>query len=511
MNVSVRGAAPARFATPFLAVPVRADYDVSSLPLPGLDAATSSQLAAARARGDFSCKEGQTFLVYPDAAGGGPERILLVGAGKGESLTPERLRRVAGTAAKQAAKLRVERFAVFLPGDLLAGASISREDAARALVEGGVLGAYAFTEMKSPPESGEPPVEVAEMVLLVETEDAAETLGEAARTAEIVARAERLARDLGNLPGNVVTPTYLAETAERIGRERGMRVTVLGPRELEAEGMRALLAVSAGSNQEPRLIVMEHRGGAEGDPPLAIVGKGVTFDSGGISIKPAASMEEMKFDMSGAGATIAALQAIAELGLPVNVVGIVPATENLLSGSSMRPGDIVRTHLGKTVEIVNTDAEGRLILADALSYARRFAPAAVVDAATLTGACVVALGHVATAVFGNDEGLAAELLAAADRTGARAWQLPMFEEYRELIRSEYADIKNSGGRPAGSVTAAWFLREFAGSIPWVHLDIAGTAYGEGKLSYQTRGSTGVPTRIFVEWVRARSAGGRSAG
>jgi len=510
MNVSVRGAAPARFATPLLAVPVRTD-DASSLPLPGLDAATSEQLAAARARGDFTGKEGQTFLVYPDASAGGPERVLLVGTGSGGGLTPERLRRAAGTAARQAVKLRTHRFAVFLPGDLLAGVAFPREDAARALVEGGVLGAYTFTGMKSSPENGDPPVEVAEMTLLVETEDAAEPLREAARTAEVVARAERLARDLGNLPGNVVTPAYLAETAERIGREHGLRVSVLGPRELAEEGMRALLAVSAGSDQEPRLIVMEHLGGAEGEAPLVIVGKGVTFDSGGISIKPAASMEEMKFDMSGAGATIAALQAIAELGLPVNVVGIVPATENLLSGSAMRPGDIVRTHLGKTVEVVNTDAEGRLILADALSYARRFEPAAVVDAATLTGACVVALGHVAAAVFGNDDGLAAELLAAAERAGSRAWQLPMFEEYREQIRSEYADIKNSGGRPAGSITAAWFLREFAGSFPWVHLDIAGTAYGEGKLSYQTRGSTGVPTRIFVEWVRARSAGGRSAG
>jgi leucyl aminopeptidase len=270
--------------------------------------------------------------------------------------------------------------------------------------------------------------------------------------------------------------------------------------------MRALLAVAQGSDQEPRLIVLEHRGGTEGAQPLVIVGKGVTFDAGGISIKPAANMEEMKFDMSGAGATLAAMQAIAELGLRANVVGIVPATENLLSGSAMRPGDILRTHLGKTVEIVNTDAEGRLILADALSYARRFDPAAVVDAATLTGACVVALGHVAAGMFGNDEALVAEVRAAGERVGSRVWQLPMFDEYRDLIRSEYADIKNSGGRPAGSISAAWFLREFAGSFPWVHLDVAGTAYGEGKLSYQTRGSTGVPTRLFVEWVRARSAG-----
>ncbi len=506
MNVSVQAAAPARFATPLLAVPVLADAASGADVLPGLDAATAAQLAAAHARGDFAGREGQTFLIYPDAASGGPERILLVGAGKPDELTAERLRRAAGTAAKQAVKLKAERFALWVSPGLLASGRVTAEDAARALTEGGVLGAYTFSEMKSRPEGGEAAVQAAELALLAESEEAAEGLREGARFGEVVARAERLARDLGNLPPNLVTPAYLAETAERIARERGLRATVLGRRELEEEGMRALLAVAQGSEQEPRLIVLEHRGGAEGDKPLVIVGKGVTFDSGGISIKPALNMEEMKFDMSGAGATLAAMQAVAELGLRANVVGIVPATENLLSGAAMRPGDIVRTHLGKTVEIVNTDAEGRLILADALSYARRFEPAAVVDAATLTGACVVALGHVAAGMFGNDEALVAELRAAGERVGSRVWQLPMFDEYRDQIRSEYADIKNSGGRPAGSITAAWFLREFAGSFPWVHLDVAGTAYGEGKLSYQTRGSTGVPTRLFVEWVRARSAG-----
>ncbi|HEX2189841.1 MAG TPA: leucyl aminopeptidase [Longimicrobiaceae bacterium] len=510
MKVSVQASAPARFTTPLLAVPVPADADASSPPLPGLDDATAANVAAARSRGDFAGKEGQVLVVYPQAGSGGPERVLLVGTGKGEETTPERLRRAAGTAAKQAAKLRADRFALWVPGALSTG-SVGPAEAAQALAEGGVLGSYAFTRMKSRPEGGEAPVEVAEMVLLADSEEAAAGLAEGARVGEVVARAERLARDLGNLPPNVATPAYLAETAERIARERGMEATVLGRRELEEEGMGALLAVAQGSDQEPKLIVLQHRGGAEGERPLVIVGKGVTFDAGGISIKPAANMEEMKFDMSGAGATLAAMQAVAELGLPANVVGIVPATENLLSGSAMRPGDVLRTHLGKTVEVVNTDAEGRLILADALSYARRFDPAAIVDAATLTGACVIALGHVAAAVYGNDDALVAELRAAGDRAGTRAWQLPMYDEYREQLRSEYADLKNSGGRPAGSITAAWFLREFAGNVPWAHLDVAGTAYGEGKLPYQTRGSTGVPTRLFVEWVRARSAGERPAG
>jgi leucyl aminopeptidase len=321
---------------------------------------------------------------------------------------------------------------------------------------------------------------------------------------EIVARADTLARDLGNQPGNVATPTYLAETAERMGRERGLKVTVLGRAELEEEGMGALLAVAAGSEQEPRLIVMEHRGGGDDDKPLVLIGKGLTFDAGGISIKPAAGMEDMKFDMCGGAATIAAMQAVAELGIAANVIGIVPSSENLLGGAAMKPGDVFRTHLGKTIEVVNTDAEGRLILADALSYARRYEPAAVVDCATLTGACVVALGHQASGLMGNDDALVEELRAAGERVGQRAWPLPMYDEYREQIRSDYADIKNSGGRPAGAITAGWFLREFAGDFKWAHLDIAGTAYGDGKLPYQAKGSTGVPMRLLVEWVRSRA-------
>ncbi|MDQ3389650.1 MAG: leucyl aminopeptidase, partial [Gemmatimonadota bacterium] len=283
-----------------------------------------------------------------------------------------------------------------------------------------------------------------------------------------------------------------------------MKVTVLGRDALREEGMGALLAVAQGSEQEPRLIVLEHRRGAPGGRPLALVGKGVTFDSGGISIKPAASMEEMKFDMSGAGAVLGAMQAIGELEVEANVVAIIPATENLLSGASFKPGDIVRSHLGKTVEIVNTDAEGRLILADALSYLRRFEPAAAVDVATLTGACAIALGDQASAVMGNDAELIAELRAAGERTGERAWELPMYDEFCKQIRSDFADIKNSGGRPAGTITAGWFLREFVGDFPWAHLDIAGVAYGEGKLPYQVKGSTGAPTRLLADWILTRA-------
>lgn len=499
MKITALRADPAGHAAPLLAVPVLegADQDAA---FTALDQALGGQLDALRTRGDVRGTVDEAVLFFPAAGAVPAERVLLVGMGKPADLTAERLRRAAGSAAKQAAKSRAPSLAFALPASIVAD-----RVAARAVAEGLVLGAYEFREMKSADDTKPAPVTLDEAaILLPEGADAGEA-AEGARVGEIVARAENLARTLGNLPGNVATPAYLAQTAERIAGEQGLRVTILGPEEMRAEGMGALLAVAQGSEQEPRLIVLEHRGGAEGDRPLVIVGKGLTFDAGGISIKPAQGMEDMKFDMCGGAATLAAMQAIAELDVPVNVVGIVPSSENLLGGAAMKPGDILRAHGGKTIEVVNTDAEGRLILADAISYAKRFDPAAMLDAATLTGACVVALGHAATGVMGNDQALVNEVLAAGEATGERCWQLPMFDDYREQIKSDYADIKNSGGRAGGAITAGWFLREFVGDWPWVHLDVAGTAYGDGKVPYLTKGGTGVPTRIFVEWVTARAA------
>jgi leucyl aminopeptidase len=499
MKIIALRADPAGHATPLLALPVLEDGGQDAA-FTALDQALGGQLAALRSRGDLRGTLGEAVLFFPAAGAVPAERVLLVGMGKAADLTAERLRRAAGSAAKQAAKSRASSLAFPLPASVVAD-----RVAARCVAEGLVLGAYEFREMKSADDEKPAPVSLDEAaILLPEGADAGEA-AEGARVGEIVARAENLARTLGNLPGNVATPAYLAQTAERIAGERGLRVTILGPEEMRAEGMGALLAVAQGSEQEPRLIVLEHRGGAEGDKPLVIVGKGLTFDAGGISIKPAQGMEDMKFDMCGGAATLAAMQAIAELDVPLNVVGIVPSSENLLGGGAMKPGDILRAHGGKTIEVVNTDAEGRLILADAISYAKRFEPAAMLDAATLTGACVVALGHAATGVMGNDQALIDEVLAAGEATGERCWQLPMFDDYREQIKSDYADIKNSGGREAGAITAGWFLREFVGDWPWAHLDVAGTAYGDGKVSYLTKGGTGVPTRIFVEWVTGRAA------
>ena len=487
MNISVRRGGAAGEHAPLLVVPL---FEGQSP-----DASLGAEAAAAHARGAFSGKEGKSVLLFPAS---GPERLLLAGMGKADAATAEKVRRLGGTVAKQAAKARAAQASVLLPATALAA-----QDAARALAEGATLGAYTFTELKARPEDQPAPVDLATLTILLPDGADEGAAAEGARVGGIAARGENLARTLGNLPGNVATPTYLAGVAERIGKDHGMKVTVLGPAEMEKEGMGALLAVARGTEEEPRFIVLEHRGGGEGDRPVVLVGKGLTFDAGGISIKPAAGMEEMKFDMCGGAGVLGAMQAIGELKVRANVVAIVPSSENLLGGRAMKPGDVFRAHSGKTIEVVNTDAEGRLILADALSYAKRFDPVAVLDAATLTGACVIALGHQATGLMGNDESLLAEVRAAGDRTGERCWELPMFEEYREQIRSDYADIKNTGGRPAGAITAGWFLREFV-SYPWCHLDVAGTAWGDGKLSYQVKGATGVPTRLFVDWVLARA-------
>jgi leucyl aminopeptidase len=469
-----------------------------------IDRALGGQLSSVLRSGDFKGREGDSLLLYPAAEGFPAERVLLVGVGEEGSLDRERLRRAAAKATKEAVRLRLDRFSLTLDHAMRVADRITIEEAARAVAEGLELGGYVFDDFKSGEAGAEPRLKVARVEVLEASEETARAIERGVRTGAALARGENLARTLGNLPGNTATPSYLAERAREIGARFGMRVTILGPAELEEEGMGALLAVARGSEQEPRLIVLEHRRGG-GEKPLVLVGKGITFDSGGISIKPAQGMEEMKFDMCGGAAVLGAMHAIGELEVAGDVVGIVPASENLLSGGALKPGDIVRTHLGRTVEVINTDAEGRMILADALSYARRFEPAAIVDAATLTGSCVIALGNQASGALGNDEALVAELCAAGDLVGERLWPLPMFEEYREQLKSDYADLKNSGGRPAGAITAAWFLREFVGDTPWAHLDIAGTAYGEGKLAYQHKGATGVPTRLLVEWVLRRVA------
>jgi leucyl aminopeptidase len=439
--------------------------------------------------GDFAGELGDTSLLYGQEKA---PRLLLVGLGERESFDLERLRRASATAARRARALKLREAALSLPQEAEA------RETARAAAEGAGLGLYRFDRHKSGAENHE-----LETFWLVSGEHDLEQATEGADVGQKVASGALLARDLANEPSNVATPAYLAEKAREVCQRHGMQITVLDRAGLEVEGLTGLSTVGRSASNEPRFIVVEHRKGGDA-APIVLIGKAVTFDSGGISIKPSSGMEDMKFDMSGGAAVLGAMEALGALDLALNVVALVPATENLPGGDAYKPGDVLKLHSGKTVEIVTTDAEGRLILADALSYARRYEPAAVIDCATLTGACHVALGDHASGLMGNDEGLISEVRAAGEAAGERAWHLPLFEEYTEQIKGDVADIKNSGGRFGGALTAGAFLKEFA-DYPWAHLDIAGTAYGKNGNAYTPKGATGAPTRLLVEFLLGRAS------
>src|SRR6059058_2911488 len=426
----------AQVETPLLAVALAQGGAVPAS-LAEFDRAAGGIVARAMISGDFKGKRDETALLYP--GGAKPQRVLLVGLGKAGDVTRNGIRRAAAVAAKRARALDATHFAFAIAADARNG--IAAGDLGQVVVEGAAQGAWAFTELKAAPEA----VAIACDAKEVKAVGAGERLGEA------IAAGHFLTRYLQMLPGNVCTPAYLADRAKQLADQHGFSCTVLDRAEMRQENMGALLAVAQGSQQEPRFIVLEYRGAGAADAPVALVGKGVTFDSGGISIKPSQNMEDMKFDMSGAAAVLGTFEAIGRLEPRLNVVGIIPSTENLPSGTAVKPGDVVKSHLGKTIEIINTDAEGRLILCDALSYLRRFKPAAVIDIATLTGAVVVALGQVAIGMMGNDEALLAEVREAGERAGERCWPLPLWDEYRDLLKSDIADMKNSGGRGAGSI------------------------------------------------------------
>ena len=505
---------PLKITPPLLALAVVEDEAERGENVARADTILGGGFSRACEAGDFRGKPGESVLLYvPEADGPGPGRILFLGLGPRSEVDAEDVRKLAARAVRRAESLRVTRFVLHV-GE---GLPLSVHDAAKAAAEGGSLAAWDFRELKSasspdaPASEGgssaasddEPGPLVEALELSVEGDPAEAEAG--VRIGSAFAEGEKLARDLQWRPGNLATPTHLAEVALELAEDYGFTSRILGPAELASEGMEAILAVSAGSDEEPRLIVLEHHGGGEGAPALALVGKGLTFDSGGISIKPAGGMEEMKYDMSGGAAVLGVMKAVGELKMARNVVAVVPSSENLLSGSATKPGDVIRTRAGKTVEVINTDAEGRLILADALSYVvDHYSPAAVVDCATLTGACVIALGHHAAAVLGNNEELITELREAGDRAAERCWPLPIWDVYKKQIESPIADLKNIGGRPAGTITAALFLSEFVGDARWAHLDIAGTAYGEPTAPYQRKGGFGFPTRLLLEWLWGRA-------
>jgi leucyl aminopeptidase len=431
----------------------------------------------------------KTALVHPDA----PKRALVVGLGDRDEFEPERARVGGAIAARNAGSLEASSLALAGPN------SADPRAVATAMVEGAILASYRFDRFKSKKDDDGDSKALEEITVLGDDE-----LAEAIEASRVAAESENFARELQDLPSNVVNPSYLAGRARAIAEEHdNVTCEVLGREQIKEKGMGGLVAVSQGTAEEPKLIVLRYGGG--GDATLGLVGKGVTFDSGGISIKPAGSMHEMKMDMSGAAAVIEAVSAIAKLEIPIDVLAVIPSTENMPSGTAIKPGDIITQLNGKTVEVNNTDAEGRLILADALAYSVELGADRIVDLATLTGAVLIALGSTYAALISNDDAFAAEVQAAAERTGELAWRLPLHSEYKELTKGTAADLTNAAAkRKAGTIYAGSFLEEFVGGKPWVHLDIAGTAWDVGR-EYVGKGPTGYGVRLLVELARSLAA------
>ena len=423
------------------------------------------------------------------------QRVLLVGLGKRDQLNDERLRQAAGGAMQALRGARVANFSSALC------LSASLPGALEAVTTGTLLGSYAFEWYKTKDKEERFAFEGATIFLPKESD--AEKARARVERSGLLCQGVRLARDLVSQPGNVVTPGYLADTARELVGRHNLSCRVYEMDELIDLGMNALVAVGKGAAEPPRLIVLEYRGAGAKGRPVVLVGKGITFDSGGISIKPGAGMEEMKTDMAGSAAVLGTMAAAAGLKLPLNLVGIIPTAENMPDGKAFKPGDVLTSLSGTTIEITNTDAEGRLILCDALHFAQGYKPVALIDLATLTGACVVALGHEASGLMGNDQRLADALTRAGERSGERLWQLPVWDEYGEGMKSDIADLKNSGTRDAGALKAGWFLKQFVGTTHWAHLDIAGTAWCDKARPYCPKGATGVGVRLLIEYLAGR--------
>ena len=429
------------------------------------------------------------------------QRVVLIGAGEEKKLTLHHLRRLAALAARKLNGSGARDISLYLPELNVRGASLA--DKVQAVAEGVCLGLYRFEKYQTKKDEGEAKRELRSVTVMIPSRRDLAEAEAAVRTARAVCEGVNFARDLGNEPGNVCTPEFLGEQARGLKHAK-LKVTVMDKAAIVKAGFRGLLAVNQGSDKEPRFIVLHYQGGAKDDKPVALVGKGLTFDAGGISIKPPAQMDEMKFDMCGAAAVLGIFKAAAALDLPLNLIGVIASTENLLGGSAYKPGDIITSYKGITIEVLNTDAEGRIILADALAYAAEQQPAEIIDFATLTGACVIALGSQASGLMGSNDAVIEGLKAAGEHTYDRVWQLPMYEEYQEQIKSEIADIKNIGGREAGTITAACFLSRFVEDLPWAHLDIAGTAWNMKGSDISAKGATGAGVRLIMDYLQRRA-------
>ncbi|MDP2133083.1 MAG: leucyl aminopeptidase [Sulfuritalea sp.] len=462
-----------------------------------LDKAADQFLSDILRRGDMEGKAGSSLLLH-GIPGIEADRVLLVGLGKEREFREKEYRTALATAVRQLNETGGFDGTLYLTELAVRKRDVAWRIRQAALVVQETL--YRFDRLKSKKEDVRRPLR--KLTFCVTRRNELSTAEVALTEGLAIAAGMELAKDLGNLPGNICTPTYLADQAVQLAKSHDLGVDVLDRADMEKLGMHTLLSVARGSHEPPKFIVLRHSGGAAGAKPVVLVGKGITFDSGGISLKPGAEMDEMKYDMCGAASVLGTLKAAALMQLPLNVIGVIPSTENMPGGAATKPGDVITSMSGQTVEILNTDAEGRLILCDALTYVERFEPECVVDIATLTGACVIALGHVATGLLANNESLARDLLDAGQESYDRAWQMPLWDDYQEQLKSNFADMANIGGRPAGTITAACFLARFTEKYHWAHLDIAGTAWRSGK----EKGATGRPVPLLSHFLidRARN-------
>ncbi|MBI5920082.1 MAG: leucyl aminopeptidase [Betaproteobacteria bacterium] len=494
MEFSIKSGSPEKQRSACVVIGV---FEPRKLSLPGdvINQAADNYVTNLLRRGDMEGKPGSTLLLH-NVPGTLCDRVLLVGLGKEKDFRDKEFRDAVATATRTLNEIGAFDACLTLTELPVKKRDLSWRIRQTVLMVGEAL--YRFDRFKSKKDEVRRPLR--KITLTVESRSDL-TAAEAARSqGQAIVAGMNLAKDLGNLPGNICTPTYLAEQALELRKAHSLKVEVLERADMEKLGMGSLLSVTRGSHQPPKFIVLRHDGGKKGGKPVVLVGKGITFDSGGISLKPGPEMDEMKYDMSGAASVLGTMKAIALMALPANVVGLIPTVENMPGGNASRPGDIVTSMSGQTIEILNTDAEGRLILCDALTYAERYEPACVIDIATLTGACVIALGHVASGLFANDDALAREILHAGQNAYDRAWQLPLWDDYQEQLKSPFADMANIGGRPAGTVTAACFLSRFAKKFHWAHLDVAGTAWKSGE----KKGSTGRPVPLLTHFLLART-------
>jgi leucyl aminopeptidase len=495
MKIEVKKGRPADYPAEALVVTHFEDSDAPEGAARFLEGAIGGLLDEIIQSGDFHGKLHELAVLYARAPIPA-KRIILTGLGQKKNFNLEKLRGAYAKAARHIRELGLKEVTFFMDAD---DPGQTLNQMTEAALEGAVLGLYQFTPYKTLERDK---IKTIERVTVVDDRDGAlREIRAAAKTAEIITRAVHFARDLVSMPGNEMTPSDMVQAARGIAKRKRVSLKVLDAVQMKKLGMHALLGVARGSDEPPKFIILEYGGAKRGESPIVLVGKGLTFDSGGISIKPSENMGEMKSDMAGGAAVMGTIMAAAELQLPLNIVGLVPATENLPGGCAYKPGDILRSLSGQTIEVVNTDAEGRLILADALTYAQRFKPAAVIDLATLTGACKIALGDHVIGMLGNDGPLKEKIRRAGDQTGERVWELPLWEDYHELVKSDVADFKNAGSRVGGAITAAAFLSKFVGDYPWVHLDIAGPAWLTKDKPYTPKGASGIGVRLMLQCLR----------